>query len=149
MPFAQRSIIISQRDRNTVVFTPDRVGAQEGQPLGVNPGDLITWNNRTNYELELEVVKITISGVAKPVQQLFQGIRLQPGAPSDPIFNVTQDDGTIITYRCKNPTQQHHEIWVGNASRPKPKGGGGRPKGGGARPKGGRPRPKGGGPRPK
>src|SRR4051812_8467912 len=131
MANAQRSITISQLDRNTVTFTPDRQGAQPGQPLGANTGDLINWNNTTGHDLELQVLSITPGPTPPP--QIFQAIKLPPG-PSAPIFNVTQASGTTIRYSCKNPSKQEHSIVVGPVARPK--GGGPRPKGGGPRPKG-------------
>jgi len=141
MPVSRWSIKIIQLNATTVTFQPDQTGAAQGQPLGVNTGDNITWNNMTNNELQLVVSTITLNGVAQPVVQLFQGIRFQPGSASNPIFNVTQASGTVITYSCRDPGQQSHQIVVGSSTRPKnggrPKGGGGRPKGGGGRPKGG------------
>jgi hypothetical protein len=149
MPVSRWSIKIIQLDANTVTFQPDQTGAAQGQPLGVNTGDNITWNNMTNNELQLVVTKITLKGVNQPLTQLFQGIRFQPGSASNPIFNVTQAADTVITYSCRNPAQQSHQIVVGSSTRPKNGGrakGGGRSKGGGTRPKGGARggRPKGG-----
>jgi len=150
MAIALRLIRIKQVNTNTVTFQPD--GGTDGQPLGVNTGDAINWNNMTNDVLQLEVLSIT--GVTPPPPQLFQNISLQPGSGSNPLFNVTQPNGTVIRYHCKKPPQQQHQIVVGPVARPKsggarPKSGGARPKGGGARPKGGGARPKGGGARPK
>src|ERR1044072_9529602 len=127
MALASRSIIITQLDKDTVGFQPD--GGKPGQPLGVNTGDIITWNNRTNNELELQVLSITLPPPAPPpgpTPQLFQKIKLKPGSASDAIFAVTQLNGTVITYSCKKPTKQQHTIVVGPATRPK--GGGPRPK---------------------
>jgi hypothetical protein len=56
---AQRSIIIIQLDKDTVTFQPDRAGAQQGQPLGANTDDDITWNNTTGHDLEVQVLSIT------------------------------------------------------------------------------------------
>ncbi|HXW30327.1 MAG TPA: hypothetical protein VEK55_13275 [Xanthobacteraceae bacterium] len=154
MAIALRLIRIKQVNTNTVTFQPD--GGTDGQPLGVNTGDNINWNNMTNSPLQLQVLSITKAGVPQPLTQLFQGISLLPGSGSNPTFNVDKSiSGTVITYCCIKPTQQQHQIVVDPpAPRPKgggarPKGGGPRPKSGGARPKGGGPRPKGGGPRPK
>lgn len=146
MANAQRSIKIIQLDSYTVTFQPDVDGAVQGQPLGANTGDLITWNNTTGRDLELQVLSIQPGPTPPP--QIFQTIKLPPGA-SAPIFSVTQPSGTTITYCCKNPTKQQHSIVIGPV--PRPKNGGPRPKNGGPRPKGGGPRPKGGGggPRPK
>jgi hypothetical protein len=124
MANAQRSIKIIQLDKDTVAFQPDVEGAEQGQPLGAMTGDLITWNNTTGRDLELQVLSIEPPGTTPP-QQIFQNIKLPPGV-SAPIFNVSQDVGTTITYRCKNPTVQPHSIVIGVFSRPK--GGGPRPK---------------------
>ena len=68
MPIALRSIRIIPLNPNTVSFQPD--GGNRGQPLGVNTGDEITWNNTTNDPLKLQVVSITKAGQPQPVQPL-------------------------------------------------------------------------------
>jgi len=43
-----RSITIVELVDGTAAFQPDVPNAKPGQPLGVNRGDNVTWNNRTN-----------------------------------------------------------------------------------------------------
>jgi hypothetical protein len=58
-----------------------------GQPLGVNSGDNVTWNNRTNQEIKLQ----SIQPAEPPPVFPFNSIPAQ--AVSNPIFNVTETIG--------------------------------------------------------
>ncbi len=92
------SIIIKQMPDGTVSFTPDVPGAIAGQPLGVSAGDLVTWNNRTNQQLELRSIP--------PGTFLTQPI--PAGSASSPIFSVAKS----VIYSCVSPTQHQHSIVI-------------------------------------
>jgi plastocyanin len=94
----QWSIKIVKLANQTVAFQPDVPGAQPNQPLGVNVGDNITWNNRTN-EAHWPVA-IAPGG--------FLTNNIPAGEVSDPIFNVQ----TTVTYRCLHHPQEHGMIVV-------------------------------------
>lgn len=92
------NITIIELPNNTVTFRPDLPGAHQGQPLGVNSGDLVTWNNTTNKTLTLVSIP--------PGTYLTDPI--PAGQVSDPIFMV----GASVVYSCTNPTQQQHSIVI-------------------------------------
>jgi hypothetical protein len=77
-------IIIDQQTDGSITFTPDVPGAKVGQPLGVNSGDDVTWNNRTNQT-------ITLQSIQPPTPFPFGPI--PAGGVSNPIFNVTETVG--------------------------------------------------------
>ena len=52
---SQWSITILDLGNGQIAFLPAVPGAQLNQPLGVNQGDLVTWNNTTNNALTLQV----------------------------------------------------------------------------------------------
>jgi hypothetical protein len=81
------NIFIEEGPDGSLVFTPDVAGAKAGQPLGVNSGDNVTWNNRTNQEIKLK----SIQPAEPPTVFPFNSIPAQ--AVSNPIFNVTETIG--------------------------------------------------------
>jgi hypothetical protein len=96
------SIKINQNKDGTVTFEPDVPGAKPGQPLGVEPNDLVTWNNRTNHPLTLQTINPSGVYLTDPIPA---------GQVSDPIFSVGTFTGTI-TYSCVSPSLQQHSIVV-------------------------------------
>lgn len=96
------SIIIKQNHDGTVSFLPDVAGAQPSQPLGVQPNDLVTWNNRTNHSL-------TLQSISPPGVYLTDPI--PAGRVSSPAYAVGTTAGAT-TYSCVKPSQQQHSIVV-------------------------------------
>lgn len=84
------SIKIVKLPNGKVAFQPDLPNAQPGQPLGVNKGDFVTWNNETDEDRH----PVATSG--SPPPYLTEDI--PAGEVSDPIFKVSQNAGTTITY---------------------------------------------------
>jgi hypothetical protein len=95
---SSRSIIIDELSDGSITFTPDLPNAVAGQPLGVNAGDTVTWNNRTSRELALQSVPPGVY-LTDPIPQ---------GQVSSPILRVTKS----VIYSCVNPTQPQHSIVV-------------------------------------
>ena len=95
-------MILEGAAHGTVDFQPDVPCAGRGQPLGVEQGDNVTWNNRTNRALVLESIPPGI----------YLTEEIPPGEASSPEFPVTQEPGTRITYSCKDPSRQQHSIVV-------------------------------------
>jgi len=77
-------IFIDQQANGSITFTPDVLGAKVGQPLGVNSGDDVTWNNRTNSSITLQSIQPTTPFPFGPIPA---------GGVSNPIFNVTESVG--------------------------------------------------------
>lgn len=96
------SIMINQNPDGTVSFKPDVAGAQAGQPLGVQPNDLVTWNNRTNQPLTLQSISPAGVYLTDPIPA---------GQVSSPAYAVGGTAGTV-TYSCVNPSKQQHSIVV-------------------------------------
>lgn len=97
------SIEIIAMPDGTVAFRPDIGGAVLGQPLGVNRGDNVTWNNKTNRSLQLKSIN---------PPNIFLTDLIPAGQVSSPIFNVSTTTPTIISYSCQNPAQQTHSIQI-------------------------------------
>jgi hypothetical protein len=98
------SITISEKD-GTFTFTPYVPDAQPGQSLGVNKGDVVTWNNQTNVQIEL--ISIKPSG-------LFLTGPIPAGSVSNPIFRVNVNDEVWYS-RVRSgppPTEPDHKIIV-------------------------------------
>jgi hypothetical protein len=95
---SQWSIKIIDLGNGTVTFQPEVPGAQQGQPLGVSSGDLVTWNNTTNKSLTLQ---------SDPAGTFLTN-PIPAGQVSDPIFKVTAS----VNYACTNPTEQKHSIMI-------------------------------------
>jgi hypothetical protein len=100
------SITINQHD-GAITFTPDVPGATAGQPLGVNRGDNVTWNNRTNQAITL--TSIQPKGV-------FPFDTIPAGEVSNPIFIVTQPVRQTIGYswvrQSGAPTPAQPDAWI-------------------------------------
>jgi hypothetical protein len=103
---AQWSISI-QKKHGTFTFTPFVSDAKPNEPLGVNPGDYVTWNNMTNEEIEL--ISINPSG-------LFLTGPIPAGSVSNPIFQVNDEDDEVWYCRVRpgrpTPTEPDHKIIV-------------------------------------
>jgi hypothetical protein len=87
-------IIINQQADGSITFTPDVPGAKVGQPLGVNSGDNVTWNNRTNQTITLQSIQPSTPFPFGPIPA---------GGVSNPIFNVTETVGY-----SRVPTPKRH-----------------------------------------
>ena len=96
----QWSIRIDQHN-GQITFTPDPVGTT-GQPLGVNSGDNVTWNNRTNQQITLRSMQ---------PEGLFLCDPIPAGDVSNPIFNVTQSVG-YYWVRLDAPTPAQPDAWI-------------------------------------
>jgi len=94
------SIRILVLPNGTTAFQPDVPGAQPGQPLGVNSGDLVTWNNTTDVA-HLPVMTIASGPLCDPIPA---------GSPSDPIFKVNPI--TTITYVCQYHANEKGSIVI-------------------------------------
>ena len=97
------SIEIIALPDGTVAFRPDIGGAVLGQPLGVNRGDNVTWNNKTNLSLQLKSIN---------PPNFFLTDLIPAGQVSSPIFNVNLNTPTTISYSCQSPAQQTHSIQI-------------------------------------
>ncbi len=95
---AQQWGIIIEEVGGKVVFRPDVPGAQAGDPLGADVGDIVTWNNRTNDAHH---------PVATEPGGLFLTEDIPAGQVSSPMFNI--ETAGIIKYVCA-----HHEDEVGS-----------------------------------
>jgi hypothetical protein len=103
----QWSITINQLPDGTFTFTPYVPGAHVGQPLGVNPGDLVTWNNQTNVEIELKAI------VAPPnnVLPVLPG-PIKAGEVSNPIFQFPTKVVTAVGYSRVPPGSRPPDHWI-------------------------------------
>jgi len=101
------TIIIKQEEKpnGPITFKPDVSGAVDGQPLGAQVGDNVTWYNKTDLDLLiLQPIppKIPPEDLTKPIPA---------GRVSDPIFVVPAlNVGESVTYFCKTPTEPPHNI---------------------------------------
>ena len=97
------SIQIRERDDGTIYFQPDWPGSQPDQPLGVNSGDPVTWNNMTSY---------TITLVSEPPLPDPDGIYItepiKSGDVSSPIFSATAD----LAYKSVDPPSADQSIVI-------------------------------------
>ena len=89
-------IIIDQQADGSITFTPDVPGATVGQPLGVSAGDNVTWNNRTNQTITLQMIQ-------PPPPATFPVGPIPAGGVSHPIFNVT-----VTVGYSRAPTPKRH-----------------------------------------
>jgi hypothetical protein len=124
MPSSWNIKISPGKTPNTVVFQPNLLGARPGDPLNVDFGDNITWNNTTKQDLVLTVVSINPMPNPNP-GNVFQLIKIPREDVSRPIYNVGVGQPpapqTTITYSCVTPSQNQHKIIVGITGAPKPK----------------------------
>jgi len=89
-----------------VKFQPDIEDAEPGDPLEVEQGDLVSWNNTTDQTYRpIATTPLFIGGTSPPVPAQLTASPIQPHSPS-PYFNVTQPTGTTIDYICEG----HPEI---------------------------------------
>ena len=77
-------IFIDQHADGSITFTPDVPSAKTGQPLGVNSGDNVTWNNRTNNTITLQSIQPATPFPFGPIAA---------GEVSNPILNITETVG--------------------------------------------------------
>jgi hypothetical protein len=105
---SSRSIIIKQHD-GAITFTPDLPppGATAGQPLVVDRGDNVTWNNRTNQAITLKSIQPEGVFLCDPIPA---------GEVSGPIFVVTQPVRQTIGYswvrQSGAPTPAQPDAWI-------------------------------------
>jgi len=99
----------------TAAFVPDIDGAKRGQPLKVQQGDLVSWNNTTDKEHWPWPVT---SQNAPPVDpppggNVLTEATIKPNS-SSPAYNVVATQGTTIFYCCKwHPAERGRMIVVG------------------------------------
>ncbi len=87
-------------------FRPDLKGAQVNQPLGVNAGDNVTWNNTTDAPRWPWPVDANGAPFPNPLPNpppqgaYFLCGQIGPGSVSSPIFNVPKglSKGAAIPY---------------------------------------------------
>jgi hypothetical protein len=105
------TIIITQKEKpnGPVTFRPDvwdaarNQPAADGQPLGAQVGDNVTWDNQTDLELTLQPVP--------PESKLYLTCPIPARTVSSPIFEVPGlKVGESVTYFCKTPTEPPHTI---------------------------------------
>ena len=100
---SQWSITITEKD-GVFTFTPYVPGAHAGQPLGVNPGDLVTWNNQTNGPVQLQSLQPT---------GLFSSIGPIPaGSVSKPMFQFPTQNVTAVGYSRVPPGSRPPDHWI-------------------------------------
>jgi hypothetical protein len=92
------NITINEKD-GTFTFTPYVPGAQPGQPLGVNSGDLVTWNNQTNEEIKLQSIQPAGVYLTEPIPA---------ESVSNPIFHVT----ATVGYSRVPPGSRPPDHWI-------------------------------------
>jgi hypothetical protein len=91
----RRKIFILPDGSGGVVFLPDVRGAENGDPLRANIGDLVSWTNRTDRKVALQAVP---PGSIPNFDREIDADR-----PSD-FFQI----GALpITYRCESPLKEH------------------------------------------
>jgi hypothetical protein len=95
-------IMINQHD-GQITFTPDVPGATAGQPLGVNRGDIVTWNNRTNQTIELKSIQPEGVFLCDPIPA---------GVVSNPSFNVRATVGYSWVRQSTGRTAAQPEGWI-------------------------------------
>ena len=78
------SITINQQPDGTVTFTPYVPNAHAGQPLGVGKDDLVTWNNQTNSQVQLQSIQPKGTYLTEPIPA---------GKVSNPIFQASATIG--------------------------------------------------------
>lgn len=97
------------------VFVPDIDGAKPGQPLKVQQGDLVSWNNTTNEDHWPWPVT---SQNAPPVDpppggNVLTAASIKPDS-SSPAYNIVATQGTTIFYCCKwHPAERGQMVVVG------------------------------------
>jgi hypothetical protein len=97
------SITINQHD-GAITFTPYR--GKAGQPLGVNSGDNVTWDNQTNQEIRLKSIQ------PEAPEGVFLCDPIPAGEVSDPSFNVTETVGYSWVRRSAAPTPAQPDAWI-------------------------------------
>jgi plastocyanin len=105
---AQWGILIVQLADSSVAFQPDLPQAQPGQPLGVNNGDLVIWNNRTDKDHW--PVADADADVVPAVPKGYLTENIPAGQASSPAFRPAAA-GTI-SYHCKYHTDEKGSIVV-------------------------------------
>jgi hypothetical protein len=99
----QWSITINQLPDGTFTFTPYVPGAHVGQPLGVNPGDLVTWNNQTNGPVQLQSIQPAGLFLIGPTPA---------GSVSNPIFQFPSSGVTAVGYSRVPPGSRPPDHWI-------------------------------------
>jgi hypothetical protein len=97
------NITINQLPDGTFTFKPDVAGAHVGQPLGVNSGDLVTWNNQTNVQIELQSLQPAGLFLTGPIPA---------GSVSNPIFQFPTSGVTAVGYSRVPPGSRPPDHWI-------------------------------------
>jgi hypothetical protein len=82
------------RRKGTVGFEPDVLGSQPGDPLVVDQGEDVTWNNRTKQEhwpWPIDADGKLLSQSEALERKLFLSDMIPPLQVSEPIFDVKPD----------------------------------------------------------
>jgi hypothetical protein len=121
------SIKIVQLQNGTVAFQPDIPGAKPGQPLGVDLGEHVTWNNETNqahWPWPTDTQGNLLSEADAIARRFYLADDVPAGRVSKPIYNVDPQFSPpappdvpppTITYVCKHHQQEQGSIVVRNA----------------------------------
>ncbi len=96
--------IIRPKGQQLAQFVPDIDGAEPGDPLEVEQGDLVSWNNMDDCE------HWPVPVDASPPYQL-TAAAIQPDS-SSPWFNVTFPAGTTISYCCEFHQEERGQLVV-------------------------------------
>ena len=91
----QWSIEILSGPRGAVYFLPDVRGAKIGDPLQAQVGDVVTWSNRTDMDLDLQAVDKT---------KFPNFDRSIPAGEQSDLFLITSLE---FDYCCKTPVKCH------------------------------------------
>lgn len=105
MPDWSIKIVPPSQPGGPAEFQPDIEDADAGDPLEVEQGDLVSWNNTTDQAHWPTVVVVD----AQPFQLTSDPI--QPNS-SSPYFNVTQKAGTTIQYTCRYHSNEQGQLVV-------------------------------------
>lgn len=84
------SIIIRTVGKDSVRFDPDVFGIGQGTPLKAQVGDLVSWNNQSEWRLEIGIL---VNG-----RETFRTTSIFPGSASHPGYVIQEDAGKSISY---------------------------------------------------
>jgi hypothetical protein len=95
-------------------FVPDINGAKPGDPLKVEVGDLVSWNNTSNNDEHWPwlCADATYQFVDPPPGNFYLTTDKIAPRDSSPYLAVTQPQGTTLYYCCKYHHNEHGRIVV-------------------------------------